>query len=144
MPALWACFGAWSRQSSSLYPRRLRLNPSPGAKNHYSRASKNLSMPNRSLFLLLFLLLWAPALRAEPLSPPDLKALLGRIREKRAAAPQLQSDFQEEKNVKMLSKPISSSGKIWFETPNKFRREARGNSPSITVSDGQLLWIYYP
>src|SRR4051812_30871679 len=105
MPALWACFGAWSRQSSSLYPRPLRLNPSPGAKNHYSRASKNPSMPNKSLFLLLLLcLLCAPTLRAEPLSPADLKALLGRIREKRAAAPQLQSDFQEEKNVKMLSK----------------------------------------
>lgn len=101
-------------------------------------------MPNKFLFLFLLLLLGAPVVRAEPLSPADLKALLGRIREKRAAAPQLQSDFQEEKNVKMLSKPISSSGKIWFQSPNKFRREAKGNSPSITVSDGQLLWIYYP
>jgi chaperone LolA len=103
-------------------------------------------MPNKSLplFLFVLLLLPAPLVRAEPLAPADLKALLGRIREKRAAAPQLQSDFQEEKNVKMLSKPISSSGKIWFQSPNKFRREAKGNSPSITVSDGQLLWIYYP
>lgn len=104
-------------------------------------------MPNRSPFLLLLVLLvllLPSALRAEPLSPADLKALLGRIREKRAAAPQLQSDFQEEKSVKMLSKPISSSGKVWFQSPNKFRREAKGNSPSITVSDGQLLWIYYP
>ena len=104
-------------------------------------------MRNRSPFfslLLLLLLLLPSALRAEPLSPADLKTLLGRIREKRAAAPQLQSDFQEEKSVKMLSKPISSSGKVWFQSPNKFRREAKGNSPSITVSDGQLLWIYYP
>jgi outer membrane lipoprotein carrier protein len=101
-------------------------------------------MPNRSLLLLLLLFLPAAPLRAEPLSPPDLKALLGRIREKRAAAPQLQADFQEEKNVKMLSKPIASSGKIWFQSPNKFRREAKGNSPSVTVSDGQQLWIYYP
>jgi outer membrane lipoprotein carrier protein len=103
-------------------------------------------MPNKSLplFLLLLLLLPAPVLRAEPLSPADLKALMGRIREKRAAAPQLQADFQEEKNVKMLSKPIASSGKIWFQSPNKFRREAKGNSPSVTVSDGQQLWIYYP
>src|SRR3954469_21755474 len=101
-------------------------------------------MFKRFLFLCLVLVVCAPLVRAEPLSPPDLKALLGRIREKRVAAPQLQSDFQEEKNVKMLSKPISSSGKIWFQSPNKFRREAKGNSPSITVSDGQLLWIYYP
>jgi chaperone LolA len=101
-------------------------------------------MPNRFLFLALSLLLSAPLLRAEPLSPADLKTLLGRIREKRAAAPSLQADFQEEKNVKMLNKPIASSGKIWFQSPNKFRREAKGNSPSITVSNGQLLWIYYP
>jgi outer membrane lipoprotein carrier protein len=101
-------------------------------------------MFKRLLFLSLLIAACAPLLRAEPLSPPDLKSLLGRIRDKRAAAPQLQADFQEEKNVKMLSKPISSSGKIWFQSPNKFRREAKGNSPSITVSDGQQLWIYYP
>jgi chaperone LolA len=85
-----------------------------------------------------------PLLQADPLSPSDLKALLARIREKRSAAPQVQADFQEEKSVHMLNKPISSSGKIWFQSPNKFRREAKGNSPSITVSDGQHLWIYYP
>jgi outer membrane lipoprotein carrier protein len=94
--------------------------------------------------LLLLLLPAAPLLQAEPLSPVDLKALLARIKEKRGAAPQLQADFQEEKNVKMLNKPIVSSGKIWFQSPNKFRREAKGNSPSITVSNGQQLWIYYP
>ena len=73
-----------------------------------------------------------------------MKALLARIREKRAAAPQVQADFQEEKNVHLLNKPITSSGKVWFQAPNKFRREAKGNSPSVTVSDGQQLWIYYP
>jgi chaperone LolA len=101
-------------------------------------------MSKQFLFLSLLLFLFAPLLRADPLSPADLKSLLGRIREKRAAAPQVQADFQEEKNVKMLNKPIVSSGKIWFQSPNKFRREAKGTSPSITVSDGQQLWIYYP
>jgi outer membrane lipoprotein carrier protein len=96
------------------------------------------------LFLYLFLSVLAPIASADPLSPADLKSLLARIREKRAAAPQVQSDFQEEKNVRMLNKPIVSSGKIWFQSPNKFRREAKGNAPSITVSDGQQLWIYYP
>jgi outer membrane lipoprotein-sorting protein len=90
-----------------------------------------------------FLLLVALA-SAEPLSPADVKALVARIREKRAAAPQVQADFQEEKTVHMLNKPITSSGKMWFQAPNKFRREAKGNSPSLTVSNGQQLWIYYP
>jgi chaperone LolA len=101
-------------------------------------------MFKRFLFLSLFVFLCVPLLRAEPLSPADLKALLARIKEKRASAPQMSADFQEEKNVKMLNKPIMSTGKVWFQSPNKFRREAKGNSPSITVSDGQQLWIYYP
>src|SRR5437868_14673098 len=101
-------------------------------------------MLKRFLFVSVLLVLAAPFVRAEPLSPADLKSLLGRIKEKRTAAPQVQADFQEEKNVKMLNKPIVSSGKIWFQSPDKFRREAKGNSPSITVSDGQQLWIYYP
>ena len=97
------------------------------------------------LFLSIFLFVLFPlAGQADSMSPADLKGLLGRIREKRAAAPQVQADFQEEKTVRMLNKPISSSGKIWFQSPNKFRREAKGNSPSTTVSDGQQLWIYYP
>jgi outer membrane lipoprotein carrier protein len=43
-----------------------------------------------------------------------------------------------------LDVPIVSSGKIWFQAPNKFRVERKGNAPSMTVSDGQQLWIYYP
>lgn len=81
---------------------------------------------------------------AESLSPADLKNLLARIREKRAAPPQVQADFQEEKIIRLMNKPIISSGKVWFQAPNKFCREVKGNSPSITVSDGQQLWIYYP
>ena len=46
--------------------------------------------------------------------------------------------------MRLMKKPIVSSGKIWFQPPNKFRREVKGNSPSITVSDGRQLWIYYP
>jgi outer membrane lipoprotein-sorting protein len=42
-----------------------------------------------------------------------------------------------------MKKPILSSGTIWFQPPNKFRREVKGNSPSVTVSDGRQLWIYY-
>ena len=98
----------------------------------------------RNLFLFLFLFSLPFPTKAEPLAPNDLKALLGRIREKRAAAPQVQADFQEEKTMRMMNRPVANSGKVWFQAPNKFRREVRGNSPSVTVSDGQQLWIYYP
>jgi outer membrane lipoprotein carrier protein len=93
------------------------------------------------LFLLASLVL---SVKAEPLSPGDVKSLLERIRQKRAAAPGMEADFQEQRKVHLLDEPINSNGKIWFQAPNKFRVERKGNAPSITVSDGQQLWIYYP
>jgi len=94
-----------------------------------------------AIFLVAFLAL---GVKAEPLSPADVKTLLERIREKRVAAPSMEADFQEQRKVHLLDEPINSSGKIWFQAPNKFRVERKGSAPSITVSDGQQLWIYYP
>lgn len=99
------------------------------------------AIPAIALFSFLSL---TSALCADPLSPTDLKALLARIREKRAAAPQVQASFQEEKKIHLMNKPINSAGKVWFQAPDKFRREVTGNSPSVTISDGRQLWIYYP
>ena len=97
------------------------------------------------LYLAVFSsLLLATMAKADPLSPADLKSLLAKIRERRASAPHVEADFREEKAIRLMNKPIVSAGKVWFEAPSKFRREVRGNSPSVTVSDGQQLWIYYP
>ena len=46
--------------------------------------------------------------------------------------------------IRLMKNPMVSSGTVWFKTPNKFRREVKGNSASVTVSDGRDLWIYYP
>jgi outer membrane lipoprotein-sorting protein len=78
--------------------------------------------------------------RTAPLSEADLKNLLASVRQNRST----QADFQEERVIRLMKKPILSSGEVWFQPPNKFRREVKGNSPSVTVSDGRQLWIYYP
>jgi outer membrane lipoprotein-sorting protein len=78
--------------------------------------------------------------KTAPLSEADLKNLLAGVRQNRST----QADFQEERVIRLMKKPILSSGRIWFQPPNKFRREVNGNSPSVTVSDGRQLWIYYP
>ncbi len=96
------------------------------------------------LFTIVGLILLSGFVSAGALSSADIKNLVARIREKRAQAPQAQADFKEEKVIHLLNKPITSSGKVWFQAPNKFRREVKGNSPSVTVSDGRQLWIYYP
>src|SRR5438874_10056377 len=95
----------------------------------------------RAFMSQLFVLLALTSVASTaPLSEADLKNLLAGIRANRTT----QADFQEERVMRLMKKPIVSSGKIWFQPPNKFRREVKGNSPSITVSDGRQLWIYYP
>ena len=78
--------------------------------------------------------------QAAPLSGAELKNLLASIRQNRTT----QADFQEQRVIRLMKNPVMSSGTVWFQPPNKFRREVKGNSPSVTVSDGRDLWIYYP
>src|SRR5215813_12197970 len=95
----------------------------------------------RSILLPIFFLLtltWVA--RAAPLSEAELKDLLAAVRQNRST----QADFQEQRVIRLMKNPVQSSGTVWFQTPNKFRREVKGNSPSITASDGRDLWIYYP
>jgi outer membrane lipoprotein-sorting protein len=100
---------------------------------------------NRAVSVCLAIVLaQAAATDAQSLAPADIKALLGKIRERRATAPHVEADFREEKTIHLMARPIVSSGRVWFQPPDKFRREVKGNSPSITVTDGQQLWIYYP
>ena len=94
--------------------------------------------------LLILWLLTAAVVQAQSLNQAEVKSLLARIREQRTSAPDVHANFQEQKTIHLLNKPITSSGKIWFHTPNKFRREVAGNSPSVTASNGTDLWIYYP
>src|SRR6516164_701164 len=75
-----------------------------------------------------------------PLSEGETKNLLATIRQNRST----QAEFQEQRVIRLMKNPDQSSGTVWFQTPNKFRREVKGNSPSITVSDGRELWVYYP
>jgi outer membrane lipoprotein carrier protein len=82
----------------------------------------------------------ATTAKTAPLSEADLKNLLAGIRQNRTT----QADFQEQRMIHLMKNPIVSSGRIWFQPPNKFRREVKGSSPSVTVSDGRQLWIYYP
>src|SRR5947208_16749892 len=92
----------------------------------------------RKLSPLLFILIsLASVVRGQSLSEADIKNLLARIAERRASAPDVRADFQEQKTMHLMAKPIVSSGKIWFHAPNKFRREISGNSPSVTVSNGR-------
>src|SRR5213082_3554035 len=92
------------------------------------------------LSVMLLVAVLVSIANSAPVSEADLKNLLAGIRQNRST----QADFQEQRMIRLMKKPILSSGKVWFQPPNKFRREVKGNSPSLTVSDGRQLWIYYP
>src|SRR5213082_227536 len=95
----------------------------------------------RTVLLPIFLLISLTCIaNSAPVSEADLKNLLAGIRQNRI----IQADFQEQRMIRLMKKPILSAGKVWFQPPNKFRREVKGSSPSLTVSDGRQLWIYYP
>lgn len=94
--------------------------------------------------ILLGLSLIVTYAQSQSLSDAEIKDLLTRIAERRATSPDVHADFREQKTMRLMDKPIVSSGKIWFHAPNKFRREVGGSSASVTVSNGRDLWIYYP
>src|SRR5437763_2201777 len=93
-----------------------------------------------ALLAVLGVLGMAAAGKAAPSSEAELKNLLAAIRQNRTT----QADFREERVIRLMRKPVVNSGTVWFQSPNKFRREVKGNSPSVSVSDGRELWIYYP
>jgi outer membrane lipoprotein carrier protein len=97
----------------------------------------------RFLIALVFAL-FALSVCAADLTPAETQALMKNLQEHRAKYPSLSADFAEERTTHLLTKPLVSEGTIAFQTPNKFRREVKGNSPSLMVSNGQKLWIYYP
>jgi outer membrane lipoprotein carrier protein len=82
----------------------------------------------------------ASVAKSAPVSDSELKNLLAAVRQNRST----QADFQERRVIRLMKNPVVSSGTVWFQPPNKFRREVKGSSPSVTVSSGRELWIYYP
>src|SRR4030095_4166523 len=89
----------------------------------------------RTLFLaIVFVAALTCITNGAPVSEAELKNLLAAVRQNRST----QADFQEERVIPLMKKPVQSSGTVWFQPPNKFRREVKGNSPSITVSDGRI------
>jgi len=98
----------------------------------------------KDFFAALILISISSLANAQQLSPGGVKDLLAKIHDRRATAPDIQAEFREEKTIRLMNKPVITSGKVWYEAPNKFRREVKGNAPSVTVSNGRDLWIYYP
>lgn len=118
-------------------------------KKYESRTKNCKSMRPNFLIRVVFTLAFAafclpPSVFSAELSPPERATLLQQLRDLHARQPSLQSDFTEQKTSHLLNKPVTTEGTVFFQAPDKFRREVRGDKPSVTVSNGKTLWIYYP
>jgi outer membrane lipoprotein-sorting protein len=91
--------------------------------------------------LLLAVLFSSSALRAQELSPKEVEAFLSRLSESRGGAA-MQANFREERRLALMNKPVIEKGTVSFLPPDKFRRQVDGGS--LTVCDGEILWLYYP
>lgn len=91
--------------------------------------------------ILLFLIACADFATAAPLDQPALDALLAQIAARRAGKA-VEADFVESKTLPMMREPVVERGTIAFEPPDKFLR--RTENGTISVSDGRVLWLYYP
>jgi outer membrane lipoprotein-sorting protein len=97
--------------------------------------------PRGSVKQLLLLLLAVAAVRAQELSAKELDALLDRLAESRGGSA-MRANFHEERRLALMEKPVVESGTVSFLPPDMFRREVNGGS--LTVCNGDTLWIFYP
>ena len=91
--------------------------------------------------VLLAVLLAASALNAQELSQREVETLVSRLSESRSGAA-MQANFREERRLALMNKPVIETGTISFLPPDSFRRQVDGGS--LTVCDGDTLWLYYP
>jgi outer membrane lipoprotein-sorting protein len=92
----------------------------------------------RCLLVLLFAL---STVHAQELSAKEVDALLSRLAERRGDSA-MQANFREERRLALMEKPVIESGTVSFLPPDMFRRQVDGGS--LTVCDGDTLWIFYP
>ncbi len=83
-------------------------------------------------------------LAAEALDAPARAELLARLDAIKQKHPAFQASFSEQRTSRLLKEPVTSTGSIAFQAPNQFRREVGGSNPSLTLSNGKELWLYYP
>ncbi len=97
-----------------------------------------------SRFILALSLAFTLAANAQELTADEQKSLIEKLQSQRTKLPALTAEFTEERTTRLVNKPIVSSGTISFQAPDKFRREVKGNTPTLAVCNGRELWIYYP
>ena len=100
------------------------------------------------LFFIVFFMLLCCSVKAQPagyVSVKDIAAFKNEFAIASQKTNSIKADFQQEKNLSMLSDKIISKGKFWFKKENKVRMEYTQpfqylmilNNNNIYIKDGQ-------
>lgn len=54
------------------------------------------------------------------------------------------ADFTQTRTLQSLNRPLVSTGRVWFASPNRFRWEAVSPAPTIAVRDADQMLVIYP
>lgn len=99
------------------------------------------SAPLRFFSLFVFTVSWlAVAAPASAATSPALSSFL-------SAQTNLQTwsaDLTQIRRLKTLAQPLSSTGRVWFAAPNKFRWEIGSPAQTIAVRGGDEMLVIYP
>ena len=95
-------------------------------------------------YFLFLLLLLSSALKAQypgykPVSDPE--TFRKKFSEQAALTKSLESDFEQEKHMSLLSEKIISKGKFWFQREQKVRMEYVTPSPYLVIMDADKVSI---
>jgi len=96
-------------------------------------------MNMKSCSLLLLLLATGLCARSAELSPLVTKWLAAQTNIHSWSA-----DFVQTRNLKTLTQPLTATGRVWFEAPNRFRWELGHPAKTIAVRAPQELLVIYP
>ena len=126
-----------------MIPSAMPAKPATGR----GRCALYLTALNLTVLFLAALLLPCLGARAQggaELAPAERATLLQQLRDVHATHPDFEATFTEQRTSHLLNKPVTSEGTVAFSVPDKFRREVRTPSPSTTISNGHMMWIFYP
>jgi outer membrane lipoprotein carrier protein len=73
-----------------------------------------------------------------------LRDALAKVQQRYESTKTLEADFRQTVTSPSLASPLTTSGKVAFEKPNRMRWDYDPPDKQTIVGDGQTLWLYQP
>ena len=73
-----------------------------------------------------------------------LRDALAKVQQRYESTKTLEADFRQTVTSPSLASPLTTSGKVAFEKPNRMRWDYDPPDKQTIVGDGQSLWVFQP